>query len=123
MINGQDRLRLNGIRFYGHHGESKEERKLGGRFMADVELSIDMSKAGRTDKIRDTIDYVRVCKIVLEVGEKSQFRLLEAMASNMAERILDAYPGIGVRIRVRKLGPAIPAIMDSTEVEIERIRR
>ncbi len=123
MHNGSDRLRLNGIRFYGHHGESKEERKLGGRFIADIELKIDMTRAGISDKIRDTIDYVRICKIVLEVGEKHQFRLLEAMAHTMSERILDAYPGIGVKIRIRKLGPAIPAIMDSTEVEIERERQ
>lgn len=118
-----DKLRLNGIRFYGRHGESREERKLGGRFVADVELSLDLSRAGRTDRIRDTVDYVRVCAIVLEVGEQQQFRLLEAMAQTMATRILAENPGVEVRIRVRKLGPAIPAIMESTEVEIVRNAR
>ena len=115
-----DRLRLNGIRFYGHHGESREERTLGGRFIADVELTMDLSKAGVSDRIRDTVNYVRICEIVLETGEQQQFRLLEAMAQTMAKRILSENPGVEVRLRVRKLGPAIPAIMDSTEVEIVR---
>lgn len=122
MPAGKDLLRLNGIRFYGHHGESAEERKLGGRFLADIELSFDMAKAAESDSIRDTVNYVEICKVVLEIGEQRQFKLIEAMAHTMAESILDLHPDLTVRVRLHKIGPPIPAIMESTEVEIERER-
>ena len=67
--------------FYGYHGETQAERTLGNRFHVDVEIRADLSVAGRTDNIADTLDYAHVFELVRGVVEDQQFALLETLAA------------------------------------------
>jgi dihydroneopterin aldolase len=39
------------MKFYGYHGVFPEETKLGQRFMIDLKVELDLSKAGKSDDL------------------------------------------------------------------------
>ena len=117
-----DRLLLEGMEFFGYHGDIEAERSLGGRYSVDVELSADLRAAGRSDSIEDTIDYVRCFQVVRELVENQQFRLLEAMAESIAQALLREHSAAhAVRVRVAKQ-PPVRGIFQRFAVEVERRR-
>ena len=105
--------------FYGYHGETQAERTLGNRFHVDVEMRMDLSIAGRSDDIADTLDYSRAFAMVRTIVEDEQYSLIEAIAARIAESLL-AQPGIdSVKVRVGKQ-PPIAGMIDRCWVIIER---
>jgi dihydroneopterin aldolase len=100
-----DRLLLEGMEFYGYHGDIDAERALGGRFRVDVELRADLRAVGRSDALDDTIDYVRCFQLVRDIVENRQFHLLEALAEAIAGVLLEQPHARGVRVRVAKQPP------------------
>lgn len=115
-----DRILLHGIQFHGHHGVREEERKLGQRFVVDVDLSLDLAAAGQQDELAASVDYEQVYALVVEVGTREQFRLLEALAERVASAILERFPVRQVTVRATKPSPPIPGVLGSVSVEITR---
>lgn len=115
-----DRIRIANMTFYGHHGVAESERALGGRFHIDVELALDLRRAGGSDEVADTVDYQRVYEVVAEVERSHRYRLLEALAHNAAEAILAHFAVAEVTVRVRKTGVPLGGLIDFAEVEITR---
>jgi dihydroneopterin aldolase len=100
-----DRLLLEGMTFFGRHGALPAERELGARFNVDVVLEADLAAPGRSDRLEDTVDYVRAYRVVQEVVEGDPCRLLEAVAERIASRLL-ALEGVRrATVRVRKRPP------------------
>jgi dihydroneopterin aldolase len=117
-----DRLLLQGMEFYGYHGDIEAERALGGRYSVDVELVADLRAAGRSDDIGDTIDYVRCFQVVRDLVENQQYRLLEAMAEAIAQALLREHGRADtVRVRVAKQ-PPVRGTFRRFAVEVERRR-
>ena len=117
-----DRLLLEGMEFFGYHGDIEAERSLGGRYSVDVELLADLRAAGRSDSIEDTIDYVRCFQVVRELVEGQQYRLLEAMAEAIAQALLREHAKArSVRVRVAKQ-PPVRGTFQRFAVEVERAR-
>jgi dihydroneopterin aldolase len=52
-----DRLLLRGMEFYAYHGVHPEERRLGQRFVVDLEVELDLVPAGRSDTLEATVNY------------------------------------------------------------------
>ncbi|HEY4870182.1 MAG TPA: dihydroneopterin aldolase [Candidatus Dormibacteraeota bacterium] len=121
MVAGGDKLVLEGMRFFGHHGDVDAERELGSHVYVDVELSADFSAAGYSDVLGDTLDYVRVYGIVRDVVEGRQYRLLEAIAEGIAAALLQEPRADSVRVRVAKQ-PPIDGYIERCAVIIERAR-
>lgn len=100
-----DRLLLEGMAFFGHHGVSEAERELGTRFVVDAELERDLSIAGGSDRLEDALDYREPFRAVREVVEGEPRHLIESLAERIAERLL-ALEGVKrVTVRVRKRPP------------------
>ena len=116
-----DRLLLEGMEFYGYHGDLEAERVLGGRFQVDVELRTDLGAAGRSDALDDTIDYVECFHAVREIVENRQFHLLEALAEAIAGALLEQRLASGVRVRVAKQ-PPLAGRFERVAVVIDRER-
>lgn len=114
-----DLLLLEGMSFYGYHGETEAERTLGNRFHVDVEVRLDLSIAGRSDDIADTLDYSHAFALVREVVEQQQYSLLEALADRVAATLLGEPRVASVKVRVGKQ-PPIPGSIDRFWVIIER---
>ena len=45
--------------FYGYHGNLASEQEQGQRFFVDVEIITDLTKAGQSDQLEDSINYFR----------------------------------------------------------------
>ncbi|MEW5993372.1 MAG: dihydroneopterin aldolase [Candidatus Zixiibacteriota bacterium] len=116
----KDVIRLCGMSFYGYHGVTAAEKETGSLFEVDCELEVDLADAGRTDRLRDTIDYQQVHHLIRETVEGKAFSLLEGLAGRLATKILDTFPVYRVTLRVRKVKPPIPGYVKHIEVELTR---
>lgn len=105
--------------FYGYHGETEAERTLGNRFHVDVEIRMDLSVAGRSDDIADTLDYSHAFALIRAVLEDQQCRLIEAIADRVAATLLEDPRIQSVKVRVGKQ-PPIAGSIDRCWVIIER---
>src|SRR5690625_7867167 len=83
-----DKIILHHMQFYGFHGLLPEENKLGQRFNVDVELFLDLQKAGKTDDMMDSIDYGQAYELVRKIVEDDIKKLIEAVAEDVAEQLL-----------------------------------
>jgi 7,8-dihydroneopterin aldolase/epimerase/oxygenase len=118
-----DRITLSAMRFEGHHGVSEEERGSPQPIEVDLVVEADLARAGHTDDVADTIDYGPLVALCAGVVERGSFRLLEAIAAAIADRVLASTAASAVTVRVRKLAVPVDADMDWAEVEIRRERR
>jgi len=118
-----DRMTLKGMRFFGYHGVFPEENKLGQQFIVDVELRLDLSGAAATDDLERTVNYAELHALVKAAAEGPPFKLIEALAGNVASRVLDAYTIVNeVTVRVTKPHPPFDIHFDGVTVELCRKR-
>jgi dihydroneopterin aldolase len=118
-----DRIVLSEMVFYGRHGVSDEERAEVQEIDVDVELEADLSPAGASDELAQTVNYSRVFAACREVVEEGSFHLLEAIAEAVARRLLTDNQRIeAVTVRVRKPGVPIDGVLGYAGVVIERRR-
>src|SRR5699024_12885093 len=82
------------MEFYGYHGLFKEEKKLGQRFVVDVELSTSLKAAGESDDMNDSIDYGKVFDAVKDIVEGKARNLIEAVAEEIAASLLKSFPSL-----------------------------
>lgn len=118
----KDKIVLSNMMFYGFHGTYEHERELGQRFYVDIEFVIDCTMAGKTDDLKDTVDYTAIYSRIKEITENRRFQLLEALASNIAENVLAWEKISEVTVRVRKPAVPIPGQLDYVQLEITRRR-
>lgn len=117
-----DYIHVKEMQFYGTHGVLPEETVLGQRFRANVSLAVDIKKAGETDDLDATVSYVGVYDICQQVIEGKPYKLIEAVAEEVARRILCDYEGqvFGVRVEIIKPDPPIRGHYKEVAVEITR---
>jgi len=116
----KDVIRLIGLAFYGYHGVSASEKETGRAFEVDCELEADLAEAGRSDRLRDTVDYSQVYAAIRDVVEGKAYALLESLACDLAALLLDRFPIYRVTLKVRKLHPPIAGQVKYIEVEVTR---
>ena len=118
-----DRIILKGMAFYGFHGVREEERRKGQVFTVDVAVGCDLRQAGRTDRLEDTIDYGELFREVRAVLEGPPKNLLEAVAEEIAQRLL-SYDGVReVHVEVHKPHVHLrDGILEHAAVHVERRR-
>ena len=100
-------IMLRGLTFFAFHGVLLEERQQGNRFVVDLVLEADISRAVCTDNLDDTVNYAEVYEVVRrEMAVPSQ--LLEHVCGRIATALLDAFaPLQRVRVSVTKRNPPI----------------
>ena len=94
------RIQIRGIELRGFHGVLEHERAEGQRFLFDLELEV--GEAGVSDRIEDAVDYREVVACVREVSDGRAYRLLEALATALADALLERFALERVEVRVRK---------------------
>ena len=120
----EDRIELRGLRCIGTHGVLVEEQVRAQPFEVDLDLSVDIRPAGRSDALADTVDYGAVADVVAAVvsGPRS-FALLEALAAAVADAVLGVDPRIAkVTVALRKLRPPLAVDIDTVGVRMSRFR-
>ena len=118
-----DRILLRGLRVMGTHGVLPEEQTRAQPFEVDLELSVDLSSASRSDELDDTVDYGEVTAVVAGVVESEHVALLERLAGRITEVVLGLDERIAaVDVTVTKLRPPVAHDLASAAVRIVRSR-
>ncbi|HST17651.1 MAG TPA: dihydroneopterin aldolase [Gaiellaceae bacterium] len=109
---------LSGLELHGFHGVEEREQRDGQRFLFDV--SLEVGERGASDRIEEAVDYREVARVVAEVNER-RFDLLEALATAVADALVERFRPEAVTVRVRK--PEVrPAgfVVEWSAVTVER---
>ena len=119
-----DRIILEGMQFYGYHGVNPEERVLGQRYVVDLAADLDLSRAGESDRLEDTVSYSHIYRTVRAVMEGEPRNLLESAAQAIAVRVLAEFPIEAVSVTVKKPNPPVRgSSIDVATVQIHRTRK
>jgi dihydroneopterin aldolase len=83
-----DYIHIDKLVFRGKHGCFAKERRVEQEFALSVKLGVDTAKAGHSDNLADTINYSEVKKTIQEVIEGGSRFLIETLAEEIAQKIL-----------------------------------
>ena len=83
-------------------GISDEERAKLQRLLLTLDIKFDFSSAAVSGRIGRTIDYYEVTQRLLKLGEKRSWRLIESVATDVADKILSEFHPESVTIEVKK---------------------
>jgi 7,8-dihydroneopterin aldolase/epimerase/oxygenase len=118
-----DRICLNSMLFYAHHGALAEERAMGQAFEVDVEVCGDFSRHEGSDDLHWTVDYTLLYEATAELFNAKEFHLLETGAGRIADGLLKRFEMVEeVAVRVRKPHVPMGGLLKNVEVEVTRRR-
>ncbi|SET84075.1 dihydroneopterin aldolase [Oceanobacillus limi] len=119
-----DKIKLNQMQFYGYHGLFPEENKLGQRFLVDLVLFMDLTKAGMSDNMIDSINYGQVYDRVQKVVEGKAKNLIESVAEDIANELLTSFDLLqACTVNLTKPDAPIPGHIQSVSIEIYREKK
>lgn len=119
-LEGLDVIRVQDMVFQARHGCSPAERELGAMFHVSVELYLDTHEAAETDDLKHTADVAKVFATILEVVTGPTRNLLETVAEEIAQALLDGFNLEAVRVTCHKDRVPLPGPAAGYEVEIIR---
>lgn len=120
-MDSADRIELSGLEFTAVVGVLPEERERAQPLRVDLVVQVDLSEAGFSDRLGDTVDYGTLCDVVVEVATGEQPELLERLAAVVADTVLafdDRITAVGVSMA--KLRPPVAHSLDRAGVRITR---
>ncbi len=80
----------------------------------DLEMRADIAATAKADSIDATPDYAAISAWLIEYLGNGQFGLLETLAEDLAEQLLERYTLTGLRLRLGKPG----AVAEAAEVGV-----
>lgn len=120
--NEMDTILLEAIEVPASLGVSKAERAMRRPVRIDLEVERSLASAGRSDDLKDTIDYEDLYRVVADIAGTQEHQLVEALAERIAQAVLSAFEIDRLTITVRKPKP-IAGVLEHTGVRITRCRR
>jgi dihydroneopterin aldolase len=80
------------------------ERQIRQTLIMDIELGTDITAAGASDALEDTVDYKAVSDRIIAFTRASEFRLIEALAEGIAQIVMAEFNIGWLRLRINKQG-------------------
>ncbi len=105
-----DRVHGTGFTYDCRVGFHEYERHIRQRVSVDFEAETDWQDCARRDRARDLVDYYEINKAIQALVDGRQWRLIEAMAEDIARLICTRFPVSRVRVRVNKLPFDMPNV-------------
>jgi dihydroneopterin aldolase len=98
-----DKIYIEGLEVLALIGVYDWEREHQQRLIVDVELSADLSMAAQTDDVGNTLNYAEIAQGIRDFAAKSDFKLIEALASHMVDWLLQSFTKLtSVRLKLSK---------------------
>ncbi len=117
-----DRIELTGIEVFARHGVYPEEKERAHVFRVDVVVFADLSPAGASDELGDTIDYGQLASEVREVVGSETHQLIERVAERVAAVALAHDRADRVQVTIHKPDAPVDVALSDVSVTIERSR-
>lgn len=109
-----DIIFLGGLEITTIIGIYEWERETKQTIILDIEMGYDIRKAAETDAIEDTLDYKSVSKRIITFVEESKYFLVEKLAQEITNIILNEFEVRWVKLILNKKG----AIRGASDVGI-----
>ncbi len=87
----KDRIILKNLQAFCKLGSYDFERILGQSVIINLELELDLSKAGKSNNLEDTIDYVAVSLMIREFAQSKEFYLIETLAEEISVKLFERF--------------------------------
>lgn len=115
-----DKILIKDLLVRGIIGVNDWERENLQDILINIEIEADLSQAGASDQLEESINYRTVTKRVIEHTETAKRLTVEALAADLAAICLKERGAQKVRVRVEK--PGAVRFARSVGIEIERSR-
>ena len=86
-----DKIRIEQIKVFAHHGVLEEEKKNGQDFFISIEMELNLKYAGVSDRLEKTVNYADVTLLAKEVFTETVYNTIEAAAEAVVEAVLSKY--------------------------------
>jgi FolB domain-containing protein len=83
-------------------GVPDEERAKPQRLLLTVEMEHDFQAAAAEDDLADTVDYFAVSQRLLQFGDGVHWKLIETLAVDIAQMVLEEFKPRSVIVEVKK---------------------
>lgn len=118
-----DKMYIRELELFGFHGVFEEEKRLGQKFILSLELDLDLKLAGRTRDLTKSVHYGELCEKVDQEFQRESYELIESVALNLADFILNEYKIIkGAKVFLKKPWAPVKKHLDTVEIMVERKR-
>jgi dihydroneopterin aldolase len=113
-------ITVEGIELRGRCGVTAEERAVGQVLVVDVRLEPACCPGAESDDLAGTLDYGRVVDVVRGVVEGSEFKLLERLATVLADALWSEADLAFLEVAVAKPSPPVAIPIAAARVEVVR---
>jgi dihydroneopterin aldolase len=115
-------IEIEGMEFYAYHGCFSEEQIVGNKFLVDLKLDADCSKASHSDNIHDAVNYQIAYQVVKEQMEIKS-HLLEHVAQRIVSELFTKLADVrNIRVKVMKMNPPMGGKIQHVSVTLEKKR-
>jgi dihydroneopterin aldolase len=116
-----DRIRLQGIEVFAHHGVFDHEKEDGQTFIIDADIGIDLSDAASSDDLDTTLHYGELAQAIHDRVAGERWNLIERVAGRIADLLLQDARVQWVDVTVHK--PEAPIGVPFSDVAVTISRR
>lgn len=114
-------IKIEELEVYAYHGVYPEENEKGQTFFVNAILTADTRGAGWKDDLTLSTNYGEVCHFIHDWMTTHTFKLIEAVAEQLARALLLKFPLVqGVELEIRKPQAPIGLPFGSVSVKIKR---
>lgn len=99
-----DIIYLHGLVANAQIGVWEWEKQITQQLTIDLDMGADIRIAAASDRLQDTLNYKEVAKRIIGFVEENHFDLVEALAEQIADILLDDFGIPWCRIKLNKKG-------------------
>ena len=119
-----DQLRIKDLEIYAYHGVFPAEKELGQRFVLDLWVDYEMTRAARTGDLEASIHYGILAEQLTEWMQAEKIDLIETVAFQLVQKIFESYSFVEkVRLELKKPWAPVPLPLETCSVTIEREKK
>ena len=115
-----DQLRIRGLEVMTTIGVPDDEREQPQRVLVDADIALDAKRAAGSDDVADTLDYGQLVADIEALAAAGERRLLERLAEEIADLILEQ--GIVEEVAVEVAKATVPVAQHVSAVSVRVIR-
>ena len=97
-----DTITISDLEVFYSVGVPDEERAKPQRLLLTIEMQHDFSGAASEDELGGTIDYFAVSQRLLKFGDGIHWKLIETLAVDIAQMLLEDFGARAVTVEVKK---------------------
>lgn len=116
-----NKIIIEGMEFFAFHGHYEEEKLVGNKFIVNLKLWYNTSKAEKSDKLEDAINYQLAYIIVKKVISENKVNLLEHLASLILDALFAEFNNLPkAEVYIKKLSPPMGGQIANVGVKVKR---